>query len=302
MAEEIIKQSDAGAIIEYAKRSTAAELIEVGKNVKVLIASHPNGTRTASSVKGFLDEYRTEPERARGTSYHYTPESFIAHFNKFKNAGSALFASSNTSDPNIVGVYNYNEPGKPAFGDYRAVFQCALADEWKTWVEGSKEFMDQSEFASFIEDNIDDIQPAPDMDRPENKKLKDISLILSYPFASQQQMLQLSRGIEISEGSRAAVKVNLQTGERTIEFANEQNQKVKVPGLFLIKIPVFQNDIPYLLPIRLRYRVNSGSVHWSFDIYRRAAVFKDAYDMICQSIARATGTGVYVGSQEVAAF
>lgn len=298
MPEVVTNQNE--SIIAFAKESLAAELIPMKDGNDVLVI--PSG-KTAVNLKEKMAPYLKTPERVRGTSNHHTLASFVAHFNRFKLPGSAIYASENVKNPELKGVYNYSHsPTEPGWGDHKAVLHCRLSDEWQTWTDGSKKPMSQREFAEFIEENIDDVQPKPDLENASNAMLKDISLLLGYPFASQQEMLTLSRGIEINEGAKAASKVNLQTGERTIQYENQhldsENKPLKIPGLFLIRIPVFLDGAPYLLPVRLRYRLQQGVVLWSYDIYREDRAFKDAYDEICAQVSTATNTLVYIGSPE----
>lgn len=301
MTEAVHQKNSNQSVIDFAKENLAAEsIIMPDKNVVVAL---PAG-KTLHSLKPLMAQYLKKPERTKGTSSHYTAASFITHFNRFKFAGSsALFASENAEKPQLQGVYNYNASSTdPNWGDHRSILHCQLSDEWKAWKKQANAAMSQREFAEFIEENIDDVQQKPDLTDPKNALLKEISLLLGYPFASQQEMLTLSRGVEINEGSKAKVAVNLQTGERTLQFENQhldgEQKPLKLPGLFLIRIPVFLDGAPYLLPVRLRYRKSGNDVVWLFDIYRGDRAFKDAYDEICESVSKATETNVFVGSPE----
>lgn len=295
---EVTNQNE--SIIAFAKESLSAEIIPMKDGNDVLVI--PSG-KQAINLKEKMAPYLKTPERVTGRSNHHTLASFTTHFNKFKVSGSAIFASEDVKRPELQAVYNYaNSSAEPNWRDHRAVLHCRLSDEWQAWTGASKKPMSQREFAEFIEENIDDVQVKPDLENPANAMLKDISLLLGYPFASQQEMLTLSRGIEINEGAKAASKVNLQTGERTIQYENQHldgdNKPLKIPGLFLVRIPVFLDGAPYLLPVRLRYRLQQGVVLWSYDIYREDRAFKDAYNEICEQVATATSTFVYIGSPE----
>jgi uncharacterized protein YfdQ (DUF2303 family) len=255
------------------------------------------------SVKPFLDEYLLTPERIRGTSAHTTLGSWLKHYAAFKDEGTAVFANGLMSDPKITAVYNYNlASDNPRFGDHRAVFNCTLSDEWNAWSRHGGSALSQHEFAAFIEDNIGDIQGKPDLTDEANAVLKDVSSMLGYAYAGQADMLQLSRGIEINESAKAKTGANLRSGERTLEYITEHKdgngEKLAVPGLFLIAIPVFKDGVIYRLPVRLRYRLKDGTVLWSYDIYRDDKAFKDAYDEICAQIATQTGAAVFVGQPE----
>jgi uncharacterized protein YfdQ (DUF2303 family) len=271
------------------------------EGIETEVIAIPDGMHV-EGVKKYADEWLMTPRRAVGTSNHLTVASFLEHVAKFKDQGSAIYANGDVSKPQVMAIYNYHFDQSPRFGDHRAVLDCRLSDEWKVWTANANKAMRQHDFAMFIEDNIGDIQPAPNLKDANNEILKEISMTLAYPFAGQSDMLKLSRGIEIFEASKAKSIVNLQTGERTLEYQGEHKDgdgnKLTIPGLFLIAIPVFKDGIVYRLPVRLRYRLQDGSVNWSYDIYRDDKAFKLAYDETCVNIEEATGIKVYVGSPE----
>jgi uncharacterized protein YfdQ (DUF2303 family) len=288
-------------LAEFVKKNLSPIAIPLPKDDTQVVAV-PHGF-SLESVKRFEDERLLAPARIKGTSLHSTLESFIKHYAAFKDTGTAIFANGLMSDPKITAVYNYSEGAdKPRFGDHRAILTCTLSDEWNAWSGKSGAAMSQHEFAAFIEDNIGDIQPKPDLSDPANEVLKSVSMMLGYAYAGQDEMLLLSRGIEINESAKAKSAANLRSGERTLEYITEHKdgngEKLTVPGLFLVAIPVFKDGVIYRLPVRLRYRLKDGTVLWSYDIYRDDKAFKDAYDEICAQIEKEASAHVFVGQPE----
>ena len=152
----------------------------------------PNGFRL-ESVKKYLDEYLLAPERIKGTSRHSTTESLLNHFETFKLSGTAIFANGDARDPKVTVVYDYSGSSiDPKYGDHRAVLDCTLSDEWKTWSARANVSMAQHEFAAFIEDNIGDIQPKSDLTDDANAILKEVSLMPAYRFAGQDTTFTLN--------------------------------------------------------------------------------------------------------------
>ena len=300
MTEQIINQSGLRELAQYIADSQQTEVYDAAAFPQFVSVS--SGMKLESS-KRFVDEWRLTPERAKGQSQHTTIASFLRHIAAFKDDGTAIFANANPADPRVLAVYNYNEAqDKPRFGDFRAELKLELSDEWKIWTAQAKDSMDQSKFAEFIEANISDIQDAPDLTDPNNEVLKQIAMTLAYPFAGQADMMKLSKGIEINQATKAKVQLNLQTGERVLQFEAENSgadgAKLTIPGLFLIAIPVFKDAHIYRLPVRLRYRSNGSGVTWWFDIYRDDKAFKLAYAETCYTIENNSGIEVYVGQPE----
>lgn len=289
------------ATIEFIKQNGEVQLMEMNNGKKV--ASVPSN-RSLLSMKQIEDQYLAKPERVRGTSTHLSAESFVIHFQKFKCQASVLFANGDKSRPEVTGVYNYNASCDVAgWGDHRAVLKLMLSDEWKTWTAAEhKGKMSQVEFATFIENNIDDICAKPDLTDEKNADLKSLSLLLGYPFAGQQEMMALSRGIEVNEGNKCISKIDPATGAKTIVYENTMNdgqgKALKLPGLFLVRLPIFEGSTDSLLAVRLRMRIDGGSPVWFFEVYQSAKAFKEAYQGICKGIAEATTTAIFEGSPE----
>src|SRR3954471_23142427 len=107
------QQTEASAVADIVKQHIEPRVVDlespVGEDVKVLIL--PTGLR-AHSIKPFIDEFRTEPERRRGIAVFHDLESFIEHTERFKDEGSALFAGSDPEGPSLTSVLDYH-PARP---------------------------------------------------------------------------------------------------------------------------------------------------------------------------------------------
>ncbi len=138
-------------------------------------------------------------------------------------------------------------------------------------------FKRQEEFAQFIEDRIADIGDPEES----GKEALDFAELIHAEYASPSKLLQLSTGIEVHAHMKASKKVNLSNGETQIQFAEEHDTRndegpIKVPGAFLLNIPIFEGDEDrVMLPVRLRYRLSKedGNIHWNYSIYRADKAF-----------------------------
>jgi hypothetical protein len=91
--------SDVKAALEFATNMSKPEVVslKVGDMpIQVLVAA--KGTEI-TSVKELADEYRTAPERRKGTCEVTELDSFIAHVKRFSDEDSALFADRNPTAP-----------------------------------------------------------------------------------------------------------------------------------------------------------------------------------------------------------
>ena len=78
----------------------------------------------------------------------------------------------------------------------------------------------------------------------------------------------------------------------------ERGQPLKVPGAFLVGIPVFRGEIGYQLCVRLRYRKSGASLVWIMELWRHEEVFDTAIKEACDMVKKATELPLLVGTPE----
>jgi hypothetical protein len=95
--------------------------------------------------------------------------------------------------------------------------------------------------------------------------------------------------------------INTDTGEQVLIYEQEHSQggsgvaEVRVPTAFLLTIPVYQNDAPYLLLARLRYRKQGPGVLWEVNIQGSDAALEDAFARGCDVVTQGTGVPLLRG-------
>jgi uncharacterized protein YfdQ (DUF2303 family) len=295
--------------VELAQHLAAVDRIEITSiGNGVLAAAVPLG-RKLVSIKGLRDEYLLKPERKRGTATVNSLMSFIELVNRGADEGSVLFARRDPAamfegKPTLTAVLNYNPVGPrtvdAAFGDHRIVYPFPLSEEFKVWTGKNGTKLSQAEFAEFLENRIADVI-APEV--TEGDAISDLGKLLGGSFAGPARLMELSRGMTISAEMRVKQAVNLGTGEATIQYEEEYQdgagQPVKVPSLFVIAIPIFEDGNLYRIGVRLRYRLAGGKVVWFYELYRADKSFKHAFDEACVHAAAETGLSLFYGTPEV---
>lgn len=285
--------------------------------VEIGVAVLPQGIRI-ESVKKYMDEYRLAPERKKGTAHLGDLASFIAMVNRFKDENSTIFARP-APTPSLLAVFNYNEAtdvvridpekepgdqvthieGKPRFGDHRADYIFPLSEEWKTWNAQDGEPLTQEAFAAFIEDHIGDVA---DSGAASNELSAFFFEKLGVTFASPARLIELSRGLSVRVGQKVRNAQNLATGEAQVQFIEEHNDEsggpLKVPGAFLLAIPVFQFGPLYQVAARLRYRVSGGNIVWFFELHRADRIFDHAFKEACETAKKDTSLPLFIGAPE----
>lgn len=280
--------TDAGAIIHAVQRLHGISTVDLGSG-KAAVAI-PRGL-VLHSIKPLIDEYRTAPERIRGTADLETLESFIAHAMRFTGPHSVVFAKAS----GLTAVYDYLGNGQPAFCEHRATYSFPYSAEWQAWRQAHERQLPQLAFAEFLEAHIADVT-TPKADDAEHFGE------LGFTLATPAQLLALSRSLTVRVESTAVAKANLSTGEMEVAFKEEHTDTagaaMKVPAGFMLLIPPHEGGALYRIPVRLRYRVVGGKVNWTMLLHRLDAVLRDALKHACTEVITRTGLPLFYGSAE----
>lgn len=303
--DETEGRTEADAVAEIALDGAAPDLVELsspnGKLKATLIATRDGVTLT--DAKQYLDARRTEPEFRKGTAFLEDLRSFCDHANRFKDGDSAIFAKASRTDPSLTSVLDYHHAGAanaPRFGHHRGKYAFPLSDEWKRWTGAGGKQLPQDTFAMFIEDGITDVaDPASAKD---SNALQALLELLGTSFATPHRLLELSRGLSVNVGSKVSNQINTSTGEMQLTYVttheSTNGSQVKVPGAFLLALPVFRSGALYHIAARLRYRVKEGSITWSYELVGADKIFDHAFNEACETAAKATGLPLFMGQPE----
>lgn len=257
-----------------------------------------------SSLKEYADEYRGFPIRRKGTATLAELSSFIAYIERFKDSDSVVFAAPNETQPKLVAVLDHHQigaEGHPRFGEHRAEYCPPLSNEWAAWKSHEVSPMDQGAFAAFLEDRIGDVM-LPPLNLDNEPTLRDFIALVGGRFAAPANLLELSRGLAVSVEEKVKNAVVLGTGEINVQWEQVHRdgggQPLTVPNLFLLGIPVFRAGPVYRIPVRLRYRISSGKLLWSYQMYRADKSFDHAFTEMCVMVKETAGVPVFIGTAE----
>lgn len=298
MSEDNIK-----TVIDYVEDSKGIRLIELAPGVLAADVPNDEGGRNLVSIKELVDEYQKAPERKTGTAYLHEPDSFVNHVNRMKDTHTALFASADRANPRVTAVYDYHQTdGAPRFGQHRAVYPFPLSDEWKAWLAktGIKNAMDQGSFAEFLEDR------APDLCPPHlaGKKTQEYVDALECSIATPGQIIALSRGLSVRVEQNIVNAVKLDSGETQMQWKEEHKdvngEALRIPGAFLIAVPIFTGGEANVLPVRLRYRALNGKIVWFYDLALVDLLFREAINVELAKIHAGVELPIFIGTPEEA--
>ncbi|MBD3762620.1 DUF2303 family protein [Rhizorhabdus sp.] len=305
---------EARELVESYLKPTLAVLSHTagGDEVEVPIALLGDEVRIFKPEE--IDPWRDSPRFRHGTATLLTLDSLIAHINRFKDAETVVFADNSRTAPTVTAVLDYHPGGgalddpKPRFGKHRSHYAFPLSDEWVAWTAKNKVPMKMAAFAEFLEDRIVDVLgmiAGEDTVSEELQKYID-SLGGTSTIATPGGLMDLSRGLHVHEDAVVTEAVRLSSGEGQISFEvnhtarDQAGNKITVPNLFLIAIPIFKGNTGPLerIPARLRYRkTGEGIVFW-YDLWRHERSFDLAFNDAIERVKVDTQLPVLLGKPE----
>ena len=317
--------SDFSALIEAIKLLHEPRLLDMPKlaqgddDAARQLLVIPDGMKTVD-LKPILDTYRDRPERRKGTCTLRHLDSFTAWVDRHSNNNSSvIFANPNEDSPLLLAVIDYHEEGgarpwnvdqadhlegMPNWCQHRCIYPMKLSKAWRFWHELDGRPIKQGDFASLLEDRITDILMPPDeaSDNATDIKLLDLVRQLGGTLAGPSRMLELSRGLSVNEQSKVTNVANLTTGEKQIVYETSlqgaDGEPIRVPSMFLIGIPVFENGPLYRMPVRLRFRKAGGEITWTLLRHRPEIYFEDAFNDSVAAVREKCGLPVFIGEPE----
>lgn len=226
------------------------------------------------------------PRRKRATIELNDADSFVEYHKRHGSLGnSTIWCIANYKAGEVKFTSIINDHGEAAnaaaWRDHKASFSPEFSEEWNRWTGKNKTPFNQTEFASFIEEN-----------------LKDIASVDGSP--SGAQMLEMALTFEANQDMRFKSAIRLQSGGVTMSFAQDDDaqtiQKMQVFDRFTIGLQVFWNGDAYRVDARLRYRVRDGKLTFWFELIRQDKVLEDATSTLISQIKEKTGTPFFFGN------
>jgi uncharacterized protein YfdQ (DUF2303 family) len=199
------------------------------------------------------------PPRKQGTVLLKSLQSLRTYLDDQALAGAA-YVYADPDKRTITAVFNDQRSYQPGWRDHRAVFTAEYTPEFDRWLKNNAVAKSQTEFAEFIEDNFADI---------------------TEPAA--QQLLDVASTIQATTGINFASAKRLQDGQvqlqytETIDARAGANGALQIPKDFSLGLRIFKNGGGYKLRARLKYRLNSGTVKFWYELDRPERAVEDAF-------------------------
>lgn len=256
--------STPGAIDRIAELAReAGQPFEINGTPYMLV---PEGTNLVAKP-----EHREIPERISQVITLHTPASLIAYWKRFAVAESVLVFD--LENAKYTAVFDYHSEAEyPGWCQHRAVYQCPQTPEWNLWKERSGKHMTQTDFAFFIEQNVDDIRTPP------GAQMLEIVTTLKA-----KTKVEFKQAIRLADGN------NELTYNEVIDGKAGASGQLRIPEEITLGIIPFLGGAAYAVQAKFRYRIDAGQLRMWYDLMRPHKVQEAALADITAQIAEGMG-------------
>lgn len=232
-------------------------------------------------VTAAVEKAQVQANRKHGTVQLKSVASLLLYC-KDQDASEQAYIYADPDARKITAVFNDQRRAKYAgWRDHRAVFTAEHTQEFTNWMasNGAGKAMDQMRFAEFIEDNLADIT------EPSAQALLDVATTISAKT-------------EISFGSAR----RLDNGQVQLQYTEAINATagaggaLQIPREFHLGLRIFKNSVGYKLRARLKYRLNSGTVKFWYELDRPERAVEDAFAGYVDGVREHSGYTVLLGA------
>jgi len=202
--------------------------------------------------------------------------SFLAYFNRFANPDSTIFVDIEKAK--IKGILDYHIAGNggiPQHCVHIVSYDCPVTPEAKKWFDNSKQQMEQTQFAQFIEDGLLEII------EPSGSEMLEIASTLQAKNA-----VSFRSGVRLDNGQAQM------TYEENISGAAGVSGQLTIPQKIVLVLRIFRGDeSAYRIEANFRYRIKEGKLTMWYELIRPHIAREDAVKQIINSIQNGMATG-----------
>lgn len=291
--------TDAQAIIRAMEQYHLPMPFDIGeRDGTAQFVTMPDGM-IVHDLRPMLDMLRKHPRRRTGTMQVHTLADLCAVTVRFAAPGATTCYVNidRAGAGDVTTHFNHDAPeaqGEPGHGDFRAVHTVQPSPAWLAWTGAAGKWMNQADFAQFIDSRMMDLTDAP----LDNAALQSIADRLFTRFSTAAAVMTASRGLSLKLDQDVTSIVNTDSGEVSLAFAEKHTKQagaVDVPRLFAVAMPVWVSTRKYVVPIRLRYRASAQGVVWAVEPLGVEEALESATLDVVGTIVEATkGSGVTV--------
>lgn len=212
-----------------------------------------------------LESWRDAPVRPRGTATIYDAPNFVDYVKRLCDDDTTVWGHEGTSS--FTAVFNDHNGPDAGWRDHTARLQLQNDPEWDAFALRSGKYMDQIEFAEFLQDY------APLVVEPDGATLLEVSM-----------NFRAHRKAEFESA------VDLETGDVSFSYTEQTTAKtvkagqIDVPREFTVSLSPYLGMPPVTLTARLKFDVTPAGLRIGFRLVRPDLVRRDAFADIRNTI------------------
>ncbi len=214
-----------------------------------------------------LNKLLDKPSRIKANVTVEKAESFIEYFDHFADDHSVIFCDIDSA--RFKGVIDYHDVKSPSWTDHVINYQCIKTDEWRSWLNHDGEKFNQTDFAFFIEQAIEDIR------KPVGAEM--LEIITSLKSRTDVKFTSSKR---LSDG-----QTQIEYFEKTDSSAGEKGQ-LNIPEEFELGIHIFKGGEAYSVKAKFRFRIVQGQLSMWYDLIRPGKVHDAAVQDEFKKVAK----------------
>ncbi len=179
-----------------------------------------------------MEQYQPRPSQIKQGVQLASMISFCEYIKRFGDEDTSIFL--NADQAFFKAMLDYHGSGEASWCRHTASFSPKRSLEWESWTQLHKQPINQITLAHFIEERVSDIlAPSPG------------------------EVLQAALEFQAVENLVLGSSHNLDDGSVRFVFTKDNASKtVDFPHRIQIRIPVFENEEPEELAVRIRYKVD----------------------------------------------
>lgn len=223
-----------------------------------------------------IENAQPNPSRKKNVTTVHHIGSFLVLVAEQKSQETG-YIYADASELTITAVFNDNRSEVAGWRDHKAKFKAELSREFLSWHSHDKKTMTQEEFALFLEDNIADVvEPTADT------------------------LLKIALSLEAKTDTAFSSAKRLDNGQVQFAYtetidARAEGGTIEVPREFSLGLRIFKNGEAYKIKARLKYRLNSGSLKFWYELDRIENIVETAFQDYVTSL-KTSGYTVLLGS------
>ncbi|GHA15336.1 hypothetical protein GCM10007989_07630 [Devosia pacifica] len=218
-----------------------------------------------------LERFMPAPAYAKASVSARTVQALIDYTNRHRTPATSIFADVEAGSVEAV-IDFVTAENAPAHKANRIRYSAPFSEEWKRWTSISGKPMNQEAFATFIEENREDVV-TPD----------------------GATMLELAKTLDAKKKVTFKSGIRLENGSVTLDYTDDTTAtggisgKLPIPTEIELGVPVFYGGDRYKITAFFRYRINEGKLVMWIDLHRikhiRDAAFSDIIAAVAEAVS-----------------